>query len=127
MRVFILEDDPVRHKIFKERYKNEELVIADGYWQAISTLASSEPFDLFCLDHDLGLTGSSSSEGFNGFTRVDKNGNDFVDHFLSFSPKEKWPKNIVVHSWNPPGAKEMVKKLTEAGIKTVYEMFNHRP
>ena len=125
MRVFILEDDPVRHKVFRVRYAAHDLTIADGYWPAIATIASQEPFDLYCLDHDIML--SKTSGGFNGSQSMEKTGNDFVDHLILHLPKNKWPKNIIIHSWNPPGAMSMENKLKEAGMQVVREMFSHKP
>lgn len=98
MRVLTLDDDIERQKVFKERYKDDELTQVFNYDQAIEALATMT-FDLICFDHDL------SYEAQWGLTD-EKTGLDVAKYLITL-PKEVMPKLAIVHSYNPIGAKRI--------------------
>jgi CheY-like chemotaxis protein len=106
MRVFILEDFDIRIERFKKMFMDCELTVCKTADEAISILEKDLAFDLFLLDHDLGERIFVSIEDENTGSRVAK--------FLS----DKDVKGqIIVHSCNPIGAKNMLYYLPKATYK----------
>lgn len=111
MRALFLDDDEVRHNLLRENS------IGNGYdtrhvktvAQALKALSMVE-FDFVSLDHDLG-----------GNTFVDPSKEETgLDVARYISKMENPPPCVRVHSFNPEGAKEMVKVLKEGKSRTVY-------
>jgi hypothetical protein len=79
-----------------------------GQWAWVRTneeairLLSSRDVDGISLDHDLGLYHFSPEE----------TGYDLVRWMIE---NDKVPPKVVIHSWNPAGAKRMADALTDAG------------
>lgn len=109
MRIFILEDDPVRQLAFRRALSGNMVFAAANYEDAIDTLANEDAFDVFYFDHDLG--------------HPILDGDEVAKFVVGSLPKEKWPKRVVVHSWNPSGAEDIVSTFSKAGIKVVAERF----
>lgn len=102
MKIFILEDDPYRHKGFIEACVGTDLTIASSYEQAIKLW--NPPYNLVLLDHDLGGHQFVQSDG------IERTGYHFVEwlitgHVLDLNTP------VVVHSYNPEGAAKMVDAL----------------
>lgn len=110
MKVFVLEDDPDRIRLFAE--------VLEGHdWTCIHTcdrtyeFHAHSPYDLILLDHDLG-----------GRQMVDHedSGTEFVklvrDHIGSKA-------RVTIHSYNPDGARRMSKLLEEVGVFPVIQPF----
>lgn len=104
LRLFVLEDDPARIHLFRE---------ASIGWAVVHIATSVEeakklwtpPYDLVCLDHDLG-----------GEQMVDSTQENTGYQFalwLAERPIEDRDETIVVHSYNPEGAKRMLVALRE--------------
>lgn len=109
MRIFILEDDPARITAFQFALVNHDLTICKwlgGPDGAIKRFDYSKQYDLILLDHDLGGQVYVNSD-------EEETGFQFVKH-LGKRP-ESWDPPVVVHSWNPEGAKNMQKLLEENG------------
>lgn len=103
MRIFVLEDMETRIKVFQQRYASDELTVVTTAEEAIAILTGRLDWDLISLDHDLGGQVFCSSELENSGYRVAK--------FLS---DKNFKGQIVIHSWNPAGAKNMLAVLPQA-------------
>lgn len=100
MRVFILEDDPDRIRLFAEWLKDDD-------WECIHTCERAHlfkpPYDLVLLDHDLGGRQMQEHEDC-GLTFCGLVG-DKLNHGAY----------VIAHSWNPDGAKAMLHTLYDQG------------
>lgn len=103
MRIFVLEDNFERQKIFRDKLKNHEMVLFDNAIDAIDFLKNDIDFDIMYLDHDLG------NEVYVDIK--EKNTGSEVARFLS--DKEVRAK-IVIHSYNAIGAQNMMNYLFDA-------------
>lgn len=54
MNIFILEDDPYRHLVFKRELAEFDLTIREDTDTAVKCLLTEGPFDIIFFDHDLG-------------------------------------------------------------------------
>ena len=107
MRIFVLEDDPMRIKAIWEAGIGQDLTVAKSCEEAKRKWQG--PYDLVLLDHDLGgevFADSSKDNTGAGFAR-----------WLVESDKE--PGVGVIHSYNPVGAKAMGEILNSNGWKMV--------
>lgn len=106
-RIFILEDDPLRIVQFRKACIGHDLTLAvdcdeaKRLWQP--------PYDLVCLDHDLG-----------GETFVDSRYENTGFQFCRFLTEPQPFKDLrqtpfIVHSYNPEGAYQMYRNLKDAG------------
>ena len=103
-RVLLLEDSQARIKWFNERIP--DIFIANTVGEAITLLASKQ-FDVFFLDHDLGLLDADGKPGPEG------NGAMFAKYL---SETGYLGGDTVIHSWNPTGAANMAKSLPNATV-----------
>ena len=105
-QIFILEDNEERIKSFKATYHDCDLTITTTAQEAINVLdrISLLVFDLITLDHDLGGEVYCQSDEKSGYQ---------VAKFLS---ARMIPCPVIIHSWNPVGAKNMLRALPEACI-----------
>lgn len=112
MKILILDDDHNRlakarsyflgsgsHHVHSEGHT---LYQAETAAQAIKILDLQSPFDLVSLDHDLGGNVFCPSDEQSGYA--------VAEHILTLAP-EKLPGRIVVHSFNPVGASNMMACL----------------
>lgn len=126
-KVLVLDDDDIRHEWFKEYFKDFEaqhVYTVDG---AITALIADPQYDFVFLDHDLNDNHKYRSvkkiDGDNipdyvGPCTVELTGVDVAIFIARILEPGKRPKEVVVHSWNPPGAERMIQTLRDAGIKT---------
>lgn len=120
MRVLVLEDSPERHEGFRFYYGGGDLTIVDNYFDCIQALGKGE-YDLVCLDHDLNDFGKRSvGPGMYGDTEY--NGADVA--WWMATQYDRRPV-VLVHSWNPPGAKAIAQTLEKAGFKVVVKPYEH--
>jgi CheY-like chemotaxis protein len=99
MRVLFLDDDPVRHKAMRDMLPGiTHVYTADEAIEALSVGDYSEVF----LDHDLGGEVYVDSEEYNTGMTVAK-----------WLAKNKQDATIIIHSYNPIGARNMVVKLKD--------------
>jgi len=99
MRIFILEDDERRIKIFTNKLKDHTLELATSVDQAKSILLKNKetPFDVLFLDHDLdGMVFVNSEWDNTGYQLVKY----IVENKILYG-------YAVIHSQNPDGAKAM--------------------
>lgn len=108
MRIFILEDNDERNVQFRQRYAMHDLTIATNLTEARAKWAP--PYDLVSLDHDLGEP----------FTEGIETGLQFI-HFAAWPIP--LPHRVIVHSYNPEGARLMCLALLDIGCKVSIEPF----
>lgn len=118
MRILVLDDDEQRHEIFAKRLRGNEVKHVFTSSQAIEALQNAflAPFDLAYLDHDLG-------EKINDPYPREVTGDDVARWMVMELPIERRPKQIIIHSWNPDGARRMANRLYEAGFHVRREEF----
>lgn len=102
MKVLFLDDDKERMKHARKYFMNDTLSEAETAEQAIRMLEKYSPYDLVSLDHDLGGNIYCPSDEVSGYA---------VAKFISTMPTEKLPKRVVIHSFNPVGANNMINVL----------------
>ena len=115
MRIFILEDDPIRIKAFKAAFEKEEVDWATEAIYAADMLGRNH-YDMAFLDHDLGGeifvdperddTGSGVCRRIASWINMDTQ-----KHLLNTS--------FIIHSMNPIGARNMENILKDAGCRFV--------
>ena len=105
MRILILEDDPERQIRFRRKMIGHYVVITEFAAEAIRLL-QEENWNLLCLDHDLGgkVFVDSSTESNTGYA---------VAKWLEEHP-DRQPNQILLHSLNPSGRKNMADCLPDA-------------
>ena len=124
--IFILEDTTERIEEFKNIFKNhlDNVYIATNYEEALSLL-SSIPFDILFLDHDLGGNQIVTKDNWEKFLETEeKSGSDVARWLIENITNSPL---IVVHSYNPYGAKNMLDILTKAGFQVILAPFYTKP
>lgn len=134
MRILVLDDDDNRHAYFDKQFPNDDVNHVHTYSKCVATLLSDDKFDVVFLDHDLNDHGykslASDKDGYiqrsmTQFSRpYELDGRDVVEDMVQFLPAEKRPGQVIVHSWNPSGAQEMMKMLKDAGFNAIRWVFN---
>lgn len=119
MRVLILDDIQERHDAFGKLHEADECVHAYTHEQACDALLNQEPFDLAYLDHDLA---DFQSTGYMG--NEERTGTDVCVFLVRFVDKDRRPERVVIHSWNPDGARRMRRILQDAGVSAVCRPFD---
>ncbi len=117
MRIFVLEDDPSRIHWFEQRFIGHDVTYADS---CLQIERFQPPYDLICLDHDLGGRQMSKHED---------NGERFAVLIREQHGRLQRPETVVVvHSFNPEGAARIVREMAETGYScTVAAPFRFRP
>jgi len=101
VKVLILEDSIERQKLFKENFTGAEMVIVETAADAIKAL-QSQKWDYMFFDHDLG--------GAAYVKETEANTGSGVARWLKEHP-ERMPDNILVHSANDSGAKNIISLI----------------
>lgn len=108
MRVFLLDDDALRHEWFARQFGGDRLDVAADPARAIELLSSNH-YDLIFLDHDL-LPEHYYAEGFD-----DERTGYAVARWLSERPDRCAVAQIIAHTRNADGALRMVELLRGVG------------
>lgn len=117
LRVFLLDDDRMRHEWFAKRFqRSDTLDIAETPAQAVELLEAHH-YDLIFLDHDL------LPEHYHAQTFDDEKTGYAVATWLASHPERQPAANILVHTRNADGAMRMVDKLRRAGRPAEYVSF----
>lgn len=118
MKILFLDDEHVRHQLFKYGRigLNADITAAWDYDQAVAALIKHEPFDVAYLDHDLGMT--SIEPG------TERTGYD-VAYYIASMPVERRPKKVIIHSWNHHGRLRMAATLRDAGVDVSIQPFGN--
>lgn len=112
-RVFVLEDDPQRIRLFREALFHADATFAESCAEAIEKFAP--PYAVMSLDHDLGgkvFVNSAEENTGAGFCR-----------WLPEKAPDMWSPVVVVHSYNPDGARTMMRTLAGKGYKAIQQPF----
>ena len=105
MRILILDDDLCRHKAFNKKFIGHDVKNVETSQETIDAL-QNENWDCVFLDHDLGGR---------VYVQSGKNTGYEVAQWLSNHP-EKQPERIIIHSFNPVGAKNMQSLLPKSEL-----------
>jgi len=103
MNVLVLEDDARRHLAFTRKLIGTNLQIVETAAEAIGLLEERD-WDYLFLDHDLGgqqMVESGPGTGYEVAVWLEEH-------------EDRQPPNIVIHSFNPDGAKKMHDALPKA-------------
>lgn len=103
MKILILEDDDNRRKSFMRNLIGHDVTIVDRSKAAIERLEAGE-WDALYLDHDLGgevMVESGENTGYE------------VAKWLEMH-KERQPKHMILHTFNPIGMENMQNALPNA-------------
>ncbi|HEX8147824.1 MAG TPA: cyclic-phosphate processing receiver domain-containing protein [Pyrinomonadaceae bacterium] len=117
LRVFLLDDDTLRHEWFARQFKGELLDVAADPARAVELLSANH-YDLIFLDHDL-LPEHYYAEGFD-----DERSGYAVARWLAESPARLAAATIVVHTRNADGALRMVELLRRTGRQAEHIPFH---
>lgn len=126
MRILVLDDDMERHQAFARNFDGHDVVHVDCYDGALAALLKQPRFDVVYLDHDLNDFGLKSygpgDSMYGGLRELD--GHDVAVFMARELPEPKYPERVVVHSWNPEGAKAMLTTLRKANFDAEMEPFH---
>lgn len=117
IKIFVLDDDALRHKWFQKRFKNDEIDIAEDVAGAKEFLTENT-YDAIFLDHDL------LPEHYEKQEEHDDDRTGFaVAQWLSANPKISPAAKITVHTRNDHAAMRMIEKLRESKRNVEYIPF----
>jgi CheY-like chemotaxis protein len=117
VRVFLLDDDTLRHEWFARQFKSDHLDVAADPARAVELL-SSNYYDLIFLDHDL-LPEHYYAEEFD-----DERSGYAVARWLSERPERLAAATVIVHTRNADGALRMVELLRRTGRQAEHVPFH---
>ena len=117
VRVFLLDDDTMRHAWFAKQFKGDRLDVAVDPARAVELL-SANYYDVIFLDHDL-LPEHYYAEGFD-----DERSGYAVARWLAENPAKLAAATIIAHTRNADGALRMVELLRRTGRQAVHVPFH---
>lgn len=124
MKILFLDDDDNRHSAFVRGLIGfgHDIDHTFTHDHCLEYLKANT-YDVIFLDHDLNFEKYSSVRKDEKTGKVTELTGAHVAKVVAELPDEKLPKFVVVHSWNPDGANNMLNILTIRGIKTVRWVF----
>jgi CheY-like chemotaxis protein len=120
IRIFLLDDDKLRHEWFVKHFTGDYIDIAEDVPTAIEML-SNNFYDGIFLDHDL------LPEHYNAETLDEEKTGYAVAVWLAQNHSSQRAATIIVHTRNADGAMKMVEKLRNAGREAEYVPFTFLP
>ncbi len=116
MKILILDDFQERHDKFKQQYIGCDLTHVYTATECMTALSKTK-YDIVQLDHDL--------EGYfvKDFYAEENTGTKVSEFIRDSLDKDMYPHRIIIHSWNPDGARRMQNNIREVGISVVYIPF----
>jgi hypothetical protein len=115
--VFLLDDDPRRHRWFLKRFSDDELVIAENVEDAKKLLEENK-FDAIFLDHDL-LPHHYESNDHDDFA----NTGYAIAEFFAENKHLQRSATVIVHTRNSDAGVRMIEKFRECGRSAEYVPF----
>ncbi len=112
MKILILEDDPRRIAVFKDRLKEHDLFFFTNVDDAKASVAAEGPFDRYFLDHDL-----------DGRVYVDSLEPNTGYQLAIFLAERGESGEITVHSRNEYGAQNIKGIIPRAILVPFPELF----
>ena len=117
-RVLILDDDENRHAEFERILHGTSRLHVYTAAQAIAALRDNAPYDLVCLDHDLG-------DCQNRMLAVEPGDGTEVALFINLHlERRQYPKRVLIHSWNHAGRERMAELIRAVGIPVAVKPFH---
>jgi CheY-like chemotaxis protein len=116
LRVFLLDDDLLRHEWFARRFSRDRLDAATEPAEAVALL-SSNTYDAIFLDHDL------LPEHYHSDEHDDERTGYAVAAWLAARPGSQAGANVIVHTRNADGALRMVELMRGAGLQAEHVPF----
>jgi CheY-like chemotaxis protein len=113
LKILILDDDEVRHQAFAKKLIGNLVEHVRTAEDTIYQLIHHGPWDMVFLDHDLGGQQMVESGQGTGYE---------VAKWLSEN-KEFLPGCVIIHSYNPAGAKNMLNIIP--GSRWIPGIWNH--
>lgn len=104
-KIFVLEDSKSRIDAFKKKFKNDDIYFFDEVKEAIEGFELLGPFDIILLDHDL-----------DGKIFVNSHSDNTGYQFAKYLSEKELNSQIIIHSMNPAGAKNMKSLLPQADV-----------
>lgn len=133
IKILFLDDNEERHKFFDRElqsvyfYPNAKFSVCHVRTakKCIEALSNHEAYDLVCLDHDLTESilkdlDAVRENGGSLFTYGDGSGCEVAEFINESLSKEKYPLQVVIHSWNKKGAEKMERLIRSVGIPVKY-------
>lgn len=120
MHIFILEDDSARVALFQEALLggSHDLTVCEGVeGKGGAKERFDPPYDLILLDHDLGGIHSSKAD-----TVLKETGYQFVK-WMTKEVEDGGSTPVIIHSYNPDGAKAMETLLRVSGWNVTRQPF----
>lgn len=116
LRVFLLDDDVLRHEWFAKQFAGDRLDVAADPARSIELLSSNQ-YDLIFLDHDL------LPEHYYAEERDDERSGYAVARWLASRPDRCAVAQIIAHTRNADGALRMVELLRRVGLQAEHVPF----
>lgn len=117
LRVFLLDDDALRHEWFARHFRGDRLDVASDAPRAVE-LFDAHTYDLVFLDHDL-LPEHYYAESFD-----DERSGYAVARFLAERPDRQPTSTVIVHTRNADGALRMIELLRRTGRQAEHVPFH---
>jgi CheY-like chemotaxis protein len=117
VRVFLLDDDTLRHEWFARQFKGDLLDVAADAARAVEMLSSNH-YDVIFLDHDL------LPEHYYAVEFDDERSGYAVARWLAERPGRLAASHIIVHTRNADGALRMVELLRRVGRQAEHVPFH---
>jgi len=121
MLIFFLDDQDERHALVEQVLsKNEHRVLhAFDILEGIEIINKcQERIGLAMLDHDLGCV------DYYGDGKTPITGEMFVNSMIKGVSKDKWPAQVIIHSYNDAGSRVMRSILEKNDIFAVHWPFS---
>lgn len=116
LRVFLLDDDVLRHEWFAKQFAGDRLDVAADPARSIELLSSNQ-YDLIFLDHDL------LPEHYYAEELDDERSGYAVARWLASRPDRCAVAQIIAHTRNADGALRMVELLRRVGLQAEHVPF----
>ena len=116
IRVFVLDDDTLRHEWFAKRFAGDQLDVAIEPQGAFALLSQND-YDAIFLDHDL------LPEHYYSLEYDDERTGYAVASWLAARPEVQAAATVVVHTRNADGAMRMIEEMRRTGRRAEYVPF----
>lgn len=104
MKILVLDDENYRHDgfetILSEKHEVHHVYSVRQFRHALQ----SHVFEMICFDHDLADA---------------ETGADAARHLVENVRPDRWPRQCLIHSWNPSGALNIESILLGGGLVSV--------
>lgn len=122
-KLLFLDDDPHRHALFSNFFAKNDHVQIDHVTTCDEACEALEAvkYDVAYLDHDLSVKDNYCEPG--SITHA-KTGSDVAKYIVENLSSANIPTLIIIHSFNPVGAKYMQDLFNDKDIKNIWRPFD---